>query len=402
MGETRFNVGGTMLDRPFKVLRFGHLALCVDDMDAALRFYSDILGMNVSDAVDFAAMFNRQTPDRDGNAYFMNIAADHHSTVLFPIWTMPPRKVVPATQGVSHMAWQVGTMDEVVYGGEWLRTRHESVRPGSRDPAGANYNATIYDPNTLPNEIYYGMDQIGWSGCSKPSEIWSEDDLPLPPPGGTIEPDFPYVRGEIEKGIDIRKGMHRRPWPEERYNVDGVMLPRPFRIVRNSPVGLMVDDMEASLGFYRDTMGFVVTQTVEYEDQTCYYLRTNTEHHSLALLPASLRASLPVHPESICGYYGLQVQNYRQLRNAVTFLREKGVQIASLPAELTPGMDYTALAIAPDGHAVLLYHAMEQVGSDGTARKAEPRPAVPFEEWPEALGGTAGSYTGFVFQGPIG
>lgn len=402
MADTKYDVGGTLLERPFKVQRLGHVALCVDDLEAALHFYSDLLGMNVSDAVDFAAMFDRQTPDRDGNAYFLHLAADHHSTVLFPIWTMPPRKMVPATRAVSHLAWQVATMEEVVNGGEWLRARHESVRPGARDPAGSNYNATIYDPNTLPNELYYGMDQIGWSGCSRPPEMWAEEDLPLPSPNETIEPDFPEVRAAIEHGLDMRNGLHRRPWPEERHNVDGVMLPRPFRIVRNSPVGLFVEDMEASLRFYRETMGFIPTGTIEFEGHNCHFLRTNTEHHSLALLPTALRGTLPVHPESICAYYGLQVQNYRQLRNAVSFFRDKGLEVRALPAALTPGMDYTALVTAPDGHAILLYHRMEQIGWDGQARPLQAHPTVPFEDWPETLEGSPESYTGFVFQGPIG
>jgi hypothetical protein len=99
----------------------------------------------------------------------------------------------------------------------------------------------------------------------------------------------------------------------------------------------------------------------------------------------------------------MQVQDYRQLRDAITFLKESGVEIRSIPSELTPGIDHAALAMAPDGHAILLYHSMEQIGWDGRPRPSSQRSRYGSPEtWPQTLTGEAGSSTGFVFQGPIG
>jgi catechol 2,3-dioxygenase-like lactoylglutathione lyase family enzyme len=301
------------------------------------------------------------------------------------------------------MAWQVSAMDEVIEGGHWLRAQGcVQARPGSRDPAGSNYNATVFDPNGLPNEIYYGMDQIGWDGISRPVAVRPLDDEP-PARGGAIPAEFPHIKAAIQSGVDLRGGLLQRPWAELRYRVGGVMLPRPFRLIRNSPVGLFVTDMEESLRFYRDTLGLALTETVEYQGHRCAFLRTNTEHHSVALLPIALRDTLGLWGESICSHYGLQVQNYRQLRDAIAFLKENGVEIRSFPSELTPGIDHAALAMAPDGHAILLYHSMEQIGWDGRPRPASQRSKYGSPEtWPQNLPGQPDSFTGFVFQGPIG
>lgn len=404
MSDLQHDVGGVRLARPFHVQRLGHAAFIVDDQESCLRFYCDLLGLSLSDSIDFSEMLGCRTPGRDGNVYFLRVASDHHSIVIFPGWSMPPRRMEPGTEHVSHLAWQVGTMQQVIEGGRWLTGRNEQVRPGTRDPAGSNYNSTVFDNNGLPNEIYYGMDQIGWSGISKPFDLQSEPDTDLPPVGGAIEPDFPAMRAGIAAGADLREGLHQRPWPEARFVVDGVRLPRPFRIVANGPVGLFVADVEATLAFYRDAMGFRLTERLDYQGHGCAFLRTGTDHHAIALYPLAVRDLLGLTRPSIVACHGLRVQNYRQLRAAIAFLREQGVDIRPIPQALTPGIDHAVLAIAPDGHAVLLHHHIDQIGWDGRVRPQAERPVVDPDPaaWPDMLEGMPDSHDGFVLQGPLG
>ena len=63
-----------------------------------------------------------------------------------------------------------------------------------------------------------------------------------------------------------------------------------------------------------------------------------------------------------CMSFGVQVGDYAQLRAALGFLEEREVRIVHLPPELSPGIDYSAFAIDPDGHAIQLYYYMEQIG----------------------------------------
>jgi hypothetical protein len=151
-------------------------------------------------------------------------------------------------------------------------------------------------------------------------------------------------------------------------------------------------------------MGFALTEEVEYRGQRCVFLRCNTEHHSLGLLPLKLRSELRLSPLTMCASFGIQVANYRQLREALRFLRDHGVRMSTnaFPPELHPGIDYAAYAFDPDGYCIPLYYYMEQVGWDGRPRPASERRSVDPIHWPEALEPLSDTFEGEPFLSPWG
>jgi catechol 2,3-dioxygenase-like lactoylglutathione lyase family enzyme len=59
---------------------------------------------------------------------------------------------------------------------------------------------------------------------------------------------------------------------KRQYNVGGVLLPRPFKVVRIGPVGLFVQDVGRSEEFYNEILGFVKTEEVSLEKAAlCFY-----------------------------------------------------------------------------------------------------------------------------------
>ncbi len=200
--------------------------------------------------------------------------------------------------------------------------------------------------------------------------------------------------------MDPTKGYRDTKRPEATYDVDGILLPRPFKIVRLGPVRLFMKDVAQAKRFYTDMLGFTPTETVTYKGHTCEFLRANTEHHAVALYPLALREELGLSPHTTNFSIGLQVANYRQLRDARAFLKDKGCTVHELPAELFPGIDYHFFVRDPDGHAVQLYYYMEQVGWDGKPRPAAARRKVAPGEWPETLPALSDSYMGEPFFGP--
>ena len=126
------------------------------------------------------------------------------------------------------------------------------------------------------------------------------------------------------------------------------------------------------------------------------------EHHSLTLYPVALRKALGVRDDTLLFSFGMQLANYRQLRDAVAFLKEHGMKFFDMPPELTPGMDYNTFAIDPDGHLIQLYYYMEQVGWDGRPRPADQRRRVTPGAWPETLDPLPDTYMGEPFLGPWG
>src|SRR6059036_950403 len=52
----RYNVGGVLLPRPFKIRRLGHFGFNAVKMDASRDFYGALLGFKHSDILDFGKM----------------------------------------------------------------------------------------------------------------------------------------------------------------------------------------------------------------------------------------------------------------------------------------------------------------------------------------------------------
>ena len=116
-----------------------------------------------------------------------------------------------------------------------------------------------------------------------------------------------------------------------------------------------------------------------------------------------LRDGLGLSPHSKCAAFGIQLANYRQLKAAVKFFRDNGVEVTeSIPAELHPGIEYSATVRDPDGHTLQLYYAMEQIGWEGKPRPKDLRKPRQLSEWPESLDGDANAYLGEPFFGPWG
>jgi hypothetical protein len=69
-----------------------------------------------------------------------------------------------------------------------------------------------------------------------------------------------------------------------------------------------------------------------------------------------------------------------------------------LDPALHPGIDHAAMAYDPDGHGLLLYWCMDQIGWDG-----RPRPSrAPVERpWPDTVIADADAFRGEVFLGPL-
>jgi hypothetical protein len=83
----KFNVGGVILDRPFKIRRLGHFGFNLAAMEEGRRFYVDLLGFKISDVMDYSK--RAKDPAQmiglgDPNGYFTRYGTDHHAMVLFP------------------------------------------------------------------------------------------------------------------------------------------------------------------------------------------------------------------------------------------------------------------------------------------------------------------------------
>lgn len=395
-----FNVGGVEMARPFRIRRLGHFGLDVDDVEVCRDFYERMMGFRVADPLPLGNRLPEEERGKygSGNGYFMRHGTDHHSFVIFP--RRVRRKLLPHITGdmtVNQITWQVGSLREVVSGTTWLKDSVRIARTG-RDAPGSNWHFYPIDPAGHTNELYYGIEQIGWDQHSKPMQIHRKH--------YTEPPELPH-RSELEEveegrnaGVDLLSGVRGIERMEEKYDVGGILMGRPFKIVKVGPVRIFVPDIDAALGFYQDILGLKITEEVTYKGHRCVFLRANTEHHSLALYPIALRGELGLSEHTTMMSIGMQVAEYSQLHDAVDFLTENGYKISKLPQELFPGLGHNAFVTDPDGHLVQLYFNMEQIGWDGKPRPAAERPKIDNENWPKTLPLDADMFNGEVYLGP--
>ena len=400
----KFNVGGVLLNQPFKIRRLGHFGFNLTYMDRGIGFYRDLLGFRVSDIIDHSsrAKGSELTGLSNTNSYFTRYGTDHHALVLF---NQRAREALgrPGQPNISinQITWQVGSLIEVGNGIRWFDRNGIKQQRSGRDMPGSNWHTYLLDPDGHSNELYYGIEQIGWNGHSKPRSMYNIG-FEEPPPLPQIS-EFQETQNAFAKGVDLQSGYRHVEQLAETYDVDGVLLPRPFKIVRLGPVYLFVANIEAANSFYRDNLGFTLTEEVIWRGHRCLFFRCNTEHHSLALFPRELREVLGMSPHSTSAALGLQLANYRQLQDAVKFFRQQGIDVTeSLPPELHPGIEYSATVRDPDGHTLQLYYAMEQIGWQAQPRSKESRKPRKLSEWPEVLDVDPNAYLGEPYLGPWG
>lgn len=387
---SRYNVGGVMLDRPFKLRRLGHVGTFQTDMDAAYDFYVGGLGFFHSDDLAFG-------PNRAG--FFTTNNSDHHAFVCIDAaMARGPDSDFDDGITINQISFQVGSLEEVMEGHRFFKENGVHIWRVGRDFPGSNWAFYGRDPDGFLVELFYGMEQIGWDRRSKPEamrHILSEEPA-LPQSSEADE-----IRTAQGEDIDLASGLCGLAPEPATYNVGGVLSPRPFSINKVGPVHLFVRDMDVSVEFYTRVVGLTVTEEVIWKGHRAVFLRNGSDHHVIGLFPLALRDELGFPTNTRVMHLSLEISSYRQLQDACAFMSARGaVAGPKMPRELLPGLDHTRSFLDPEGHAILLYFSMEQVGWDGRPRPWSERRAIP-DEWPETLEAASDTYTDQVRQGPI-
>ena len=95
---------------PFRIGRLGHVVINVHDVERSARFYSEVLGFQISDVYP-----EEMVP---GGMVFLRFNPDHHGIEL-----VGSMKAEAANVELNHIAFEVATLDEVIRARDHLR-RH--------------------------------------------------------------------------------------------------------------------------------------------------------------------------------------------------------------------------------------------------------------------------------------
>lgn len=142
----------------FALRKLGHVVLNVTDLEASVRFYTEVLGLEVSD----------RYPDSmvPGGMIFMRCSADHHGVALVGGAGKSERG------SLNHFAFEVASLDEVFRARAWLRKHGVPIHFEGRRRAGCQIAVEFQDPDGNNLEIYWNIDQIGTEGHVRPASEW--------------------------------------------------------------------------------------------------------------------------------------------------------------------------------------------------------------------------------------
>ena len=165
--------------RPFQLRKLGHVVLNVTDLETAVRFYTEVLGLQISD----------RYPDSmvPGGMVFMRYGTDHHGVAL-----VGGARPLPESS-LNHFAFEVGTLAEVFDARQWLREHGVPIHFEGRRRAGCQVAIEFRDPDGNNLEIYWNIDQVGPTGQVRPASEWRqartlEDAIANPVPGQPVPP----------------------------------------------------------------------------------------------------------------------------------------------------------------------------------------------------------------------
>jgi catechol 2,3-dioxygenase len=142
----------------FQLRKIGHVVLNVTDLEAAVRFYTELLGLEVSDRYPASMV--------PGGMVFLRCNTDHHGLALVGGAPKTERTTL------NHFAFEVGTPDEVFRARSWLGEHGVPIVFEGRRRAGCQLAVEFRDPDGNNVEIYWGIDQIGTGGHVRPGSEW--------------------------------------------------------------------------------------------------------------------------------------------------------------------------------------------------------------------------------------
>jgi len=145
---------------PFRIGKLGHVVINVRDVARSVRFYTEVLGFEVSDVY----------PDEmvPGGMAFLRCNPDHHGIALVGSLTGAAE-----SRELNHIAFEVATLDEVLRARDHLQRHGVTLDFEGRRRAGCQLAVEFQDPDGHRLEIYWGIDQIGSDGKARPAVEWN-------------------------------------------------------------------------------------------------------------------------------------------------------------------------------------------------------------------------------------
>jgi catechol 2,3-dioxygenase-like lactoylglutathione lyase family enzyme len=134
--------------------------LFVEDMERALAFYRDDLGLTVTE----------ETVWQGQRCFFLRAGTEHHSLALYPA-VLRERLGLRADTPLLSFGLEVGDHRQLCRARAFLHERGVPLRflPHELTP-GLGHNLLALDPDGYAMQMYSGIEQVGWEGRPRPAD----------------------------------------------------------------------------------------------------------------------------------------------------------------------------------------------------------------------------------------
>lgn len=139
----------------------------------------------------------------------------------------------------------------------------------------------------------------------------------------------------------------------------------PFSINKIGHVVLNVADLQRSVAFYTQVLGFAVSDVYPHEmvPGGMVFMRCNADHHGVALVGSATQASQ--HLE--LNHLAFEVSTLDEVLRARAHLERHRVPV-DFEGRRRAGCQIAVEFRDPDGHRLEIYWGLDQIGGDGKVR----------------------------------
>ena len=158
-------------------VRIGHLGIVVSDLDEAVRFYTEVVGLRLTERFEY--------PEDTGHGVtvaagaFVRCDSSHHCISIFSLRKdlAPTARGPEPALGLHHIAFELPTPDDLLTKLRQVRAHGVEIVQARRGGPGNQPRFYFRDPDGNLLEFFWGIDQIGWEGRPRPYAPIEEIDL---------------------------------------------------------------------------------------------------------------------------------------------------------------------------------------------------------------------------------
>lgn len=157
-------------------VKIGHVGIAVSDIDRAVRFYTEVLGFELTERFEYPA-------DEVGHGVtvaagaFVRCGATHHCLSIFTYKNGLGVAGTATTFGLHHLAFELGSPERLLELYRLMRSMGVEIVNARMGGPGNQPRFYARDPDGNLLEFYWGIDQIGWDGVARRYDPITEIDL---------------------------------------------------------------------------------------------------------------------------------------------------------------------------------------------------------------------------------